>query len=180
MAGGQSAPLPVLTDIKSVRELSQAEAARGYPVHIRGIVTHFDEMRSNGLFLYDGEYGQFVVPPASGTLVKWDPIRTGDTIEVTGRTVRGGFAPNVQPSSIHNLGHAGLPPPRHLAYAALVTGRHDCEFVELTGVIRRAWLSTGRDPHTMFADIALEDGIVRAAFWDYRPADLKRFIDARV
>jgi len=48
------------------------------------------------------------------------------------------------------------------------------------GVIRRAWLSTGAEPHTMFADIALEDGTVRAAFWDYTRADLERFIDARV
>ena len=33
----------------------------------------------------------------------------------------------------------------------------------------------------MFADVAIEDGVVRAAFWDYSsPADLTRFIDARV
>ena len=180
MAGGQPAPLPVLTDIGAIRALSQAEAARGYPVKIRGTVTHFDELRSTGLFVFDGEYGQFVQPPASGSFRKWEPIRTGELIEITGRTIRGGFAPNVQPDEIRLLGRSGWPSPRHVTYASLLTGRHDCEFVEVTGVIRRTWLSTGAEPHTMFADIALEDGTVRAAFWDYTKTDLERFIDARV
>ena len=34
--------------------------------------------------------------------------------------------------------------------------------------------------HTLFADVAYEDGVVRAAFWDYTAEDLSRFIDARV
>jgi signal transduction histidine kinase len=180
LAGGQAAPLPVLTDISAIRALSQSEAARGYPVRIRGTVTHFDERRSNGLFVFDGEYGQFVQPPASGSLSKWDPIRIGDVVDITGRTIRGGFAPNVVPDDIRVAGHGGWPVPLHVTYASLLTGRHDCEFVEITGVVRRAWLSTGPDPHTMFADIALEDGTVRAAFWDYKPGELERFIDARV
>src|SRR5262245_338886 len=180
MTGGQAAPLPLLTDISAIRALSQAEAARGYPVRIRGTVTHFDERRSTELFVFDGEYGQFVQPPASGSFKRWNPIRTGDVIEITGRTIRGGFAPNVQPGEIHVIGHGGWPLPLHVTYASLLTGRHDCEYVEITGVIRRAWLSTGSDPHTMFADIALEDGTVRAAFWDYKPGDLERFIDARI
>lgn len=180
LAGGQAAPLPVLTDIREIRALSQADAARGYPVRIRGTVTHYDALRSNGLFVFDGEYGQFVQPPSAGSLRQWDPIRAGDILDITGRTIRGGFAPNVQPVDIRILGHSSLPSPMHVTYASLLTGRHDCEFVELTGVIRRAWLSTGASPRTMFADIALEDGMVRAAFWDYKAGDLERFIDARI
>lgn len=180
MAGGQASPLPVLTDIKSIRALSQDEAARGYPVRIRGVITHFDELQSNTLFIFDGTSGQFIQASANSSLVAWGPIRTGDTIEVVGRTVRGGFAPNVVPDEIRDLGALGRPTPLHVPYALLMTGRHDCEYVEVTGVIRRAWLSAG-DPHIMFADLALEDGIViRAAFWDHHVGDLERFIDARV
>ena len=63
----------------------------------------------------------------------------------------------------------------------MLTGRHDCDYVEIVGVVQRAWLSS--DPksiHTLFADVAFEEGVVRATFWDYSPADLERLIDARV
>ena len=183
MAGGQPAPLPVLpvlTDIRAIRGLSQTEAARGYPVRIRGTVTHFDELRSSGLFIVDGDVGQFVQPSTEGTFRKWGAIRTGDLVEISGKTIRGGFAPNVQPDDVRIVGHGDRPAPMHIVYASLLTGRHDCESVEITGVIRRAWQSTGSDPHTMFADIALEDGSVRAAFWDYTDPDVERFIDAKV
>jgi len=180
LAGGQAAPLPVLPDIAAIRALSQAEAARGYPVRIRGTVTHYDELTSDTLFIFDGQFGQFLQKPPSGSFRKWNPIRAGDILEITGHTVRGGFAPNVLPDDIRVVGHTGLPAPMHVPYASLLTGRHDCEFIEVTGIIRRVWRSTGADPRTMFADIALEDGAVRAAFWDYGDADLERFIDARV
>jgi signal transduction histidine kinase len=177
---GQTVPLPVLTDIKAIRALSQAEAAREHPVRIRGVITHFDEQQSNTLFIFDGTSGQFIEPPRNGSLVAWGPIRTGDTVEITGHTVRGGFAPNVIPDSIRDLGVVVRPSPLRVPYASLMTGRHDCEYVEVSGVIRRAWLSAG-DSHIMFADMALEDGVViRAAFWDHHVGDLERFIDARV
>jgi len=180
IAGGQAAPLPVLTDIKAIRALSQSDAARGYPVRIRGVITHFDELQSNTLFIFDGTSGQFIQPPTNGSLVAWGPIRTGDTVEVTGHTVRGGFAPNVVPDTIRDFGVIARPAPLRVPYASLMTGRHDCEFVEVSGVIRRTWLSAG-DSHIMFADLALEDGIViRAAFWDHHTGDRDRFVDARV
>jgi signal transduction histidine kinase len=179
VAGGQAAPLPLLTDITAIRALSQAEAARGYPVRIRGVITHFDELRSNGLVIFDGTSGQFIQPASGGSLVAWGPIRNGDTIEISGHTVRGGFAPNVVPDEIRNFGAIVHPAPLHVPYASLLSGRRDCQYVEVTGVIRRAWVSTG-DEHTMFADMALEEGVVRAAFWDYHTGDLERFVDARV
>jgi signal transduction histidine kinase len=179
-AGKQPAPLPLLTDIEAVRALSQAEAAKGYPVRIRGVITHFDELRSTGLMIFDGSSGQFVQAAPNGSLVAWGPMRGGDTIEITGHTVRGGYAPNVVPEEIRNFGNLGRPAPLNVPYSSLLTGRHDCEFVELTGVIRRAWLSTGPDPHTMFADMTVDGGTVRVAFWSHHTGDLERFIDARV
>lgn len=182
LGGGQAAPppLPVLTEIKAIRALSQGDAARGYPVRIRGVITHFDEMRSNTLFIFDGISGQFIEAEKNGSLVAWGPIRAGDTVEVVGHTVRGGFAPNVVAEEIHDFGAVSHPVPLRVPYASLLTGRHDCEFVEVTGVIRRAWLSSGNDP-VMFTDMALEDGVVlRAAFWDHHAGDLERFVDARV
>jgi signal transduction histidine kinase len=179
LPGGSAVALPVLTDIKAIRALSQSEAARGYPVRIRGVVTHFDELNSEGLFLFDGTSGQFVEAAKGGSLVAWGPMRSGDTIEIVGHTIRGGFAPNVVPEDIRNFGALVKPVPLHLPQASLLTGRHDCEYVEVSGVIRRAWVSTGSD-HTMFADLIFEGGMLRVIFWDHHTGDLERFVDAKV
>lgn len=175
------APLPLITTIEAIRALSQDEGARGYPVRVRGIVTHFDEQADIGLMVHDGKVGQFVVPPGNPAAVgPWRDLRRGDAIEIEGRTVRGGFAPNVEPAIVRRMGRAPLPAPKQIAFPSMLTGRHDCDYVEVVGVVQRAWLSSDPQMHTLFADVAFEDGVVRAAFWDYTPADLERFIDARV
>jgi hypothetical protein len=61
----------------------------------------------------------------------------------------------------------------------MLTGRYDCDYIGLTGVIQRTWLSAAPS-HVMYAEVATEDGVVRAAFWDSTEADVSRFIDARV
>ena len=68
-----------------------------------------------------------------GTLGK-GRVRRGDQVEVEGRTVRGGFAPNVLPSLVRRIGRGPLPVPKRLPYAALLSGRHDCEYVEIEGI----------------------------------------------
>ena len=55
--------LPLLTHIEDIRALSQDAGALGYPVRIRGTVTHFDEVGHATLIVHDGAFGQFVAPP---------------------------------------------------------------------------------------------------------------------
>ncbi len=177
----QNSTLPVLTTIKSIRALSQDEGARGYSVRVRAIVTHVDERADVGTMIHDGEFGQFMIPPTNPSAVRvWKELQRGDLVEVEGRTLRGGYAPNVQPSTIRRLGQAPLPTPKYIPFAAMLTGRHDCDYVEIVGVVQRAWLSSDPQMHTLFADVAFEDGVVRATFWDYSADDLPRFVDARV
>ena len=104
-AGGATAQdkpasaLPLLTRIEGIRALSQDDGARGYPVRIRGTVTHFDEILRDTLFVHDGAFGQFVLsPPKPDSVGSWVDLKAGDLVEIEGRTVRGGFAPNVEPS----------------------------------------------------------------------------------
>ncbi len=174
--------LPLLTRIADIRALSQDAGALRYPVRIRGTVTHFDEIQRMTLFVHDGSFGQFVATPSNPASVgDWADLKTGDVVEIEGRTVRGGFAPNVEPSRIRKIGRAPMPEERSIAYPAMLTGRYDCDYVGVVGVIQRAWLSSDTNSHMMFADVAVEDGLVRAAFWDYASAaDLTKFIDARV
>jgi signal transduction histidine kinase len=174
--------LPLLTRIEDIRSLSQDSSALGYRVRITATVTHFDELARTTLVVHDGALGQFVLPPAvPATVGVWADLKAGDLVEIEGRTVRGGFAPNVVPDKVRRLGHGPLPPPRTIAYSAMLTGRYDCDYVDVVGVVQRAWLSADPQSRVMFADVAIEEGVVRASFWDYSsPADLKRFIDARV
>jgi hypothetical protein len=173
--------LPLLTTIRAIRALSQDESSRGYPVRVRAIVTHIDERADVSLMIHDGELGQFVVPPANpATAGPWRELRRGDLIEIEGRTVRGGFAPNVEPLVIRRLGQAPLPQPKNIPFASMLTGRHDCDYVEVIGVVQRAWRSSDPSVHNLFMDVAFEEGVVRAAFWDFEPTDFDRLIDARV
>ncbi|MGH9309869.1 MAG: histidine kinase dimerization/phosphoacceptor domain-containing protein, partial [Vicinamibacterales bacterium] len=174
--------LPVLTEISAIRALSQDLGARGYPVRLTGTVTHFDEVAKNSLIIHDGEYGQFVVnPPDTRVIPVWNDLRSGDRIEIEGRTERGGFAPNVLPERIRKLGRAPLPEPRRIPHSALLTGRHDCDFIEIDGVVQRTWLSSDTSrTRLMFAEVATGEGMVRVSFWEYAAADLEELIDARV
>jgi len=175
------AQLSLLTTIKSIRALTQDEGAKGHPVRIRGVVTHFDEVADTGLIVHDGEFGQFVVAPQRDpALAAWRDLRQGDSIEIEGRTVRGGFAPNVEPSAIRRLGQGTLPTPKRVAFGSMLTGRSDCDYVEIEGVVQRTWRSPDPQMNTLFAEVSFEEGVIRATFWDYAPGDLDRFIDARV
>jgi hypothetical protein len=174
------ASLPLLTTIKQIRALSQDEGARGYPVRVKGIVTHFDELADVTLFVHDGQFGQFVERPRDPkTSGIWHDLRRGDLVEIEGHTIRSGFAPNVQPTMIRRLRQLPLPTPRRIPFASMLSGRYDCDYVEVSGVIRRGWASSDQ-LHTLFAEVAVEDGVVRAAFWDYGGKDVQRLIDARV
>jgi signal transduction histidine kinase len=173
--------LPVLSTVSAIRALSQDQGALGYPVDVRATVTHVDERGHGTLIIHDGTLGQFVFPPFKPASVPaWTELQRGDFVEIEGLTERGGFAPNIRPSAIRRLGRAPMPEPKQIPFAALLTGRHDCDYIEISGVIQRTWRSSDPKMHTLYADVAYDDGVVRAAFWDYSDDDTSRFIDARV
>ena len=173
--------LPTLTTVSAIRALSQDEAARGYPVAVRATVTHVDESAHVSLIIHDGVLGQFVVPPDNPASVPlWLELRRGDLVEIEGHTERGGFAPNIHPNAVRRLGTGSMPRARQIPFAAMLTGRHDCEYVEIEGVIQRMWLPSDPKVRTLFADVAYEDGVVRATFWDFKDGDPARLVDSRV
>ncbi len=177
------APLPLLTRIQDIRALSQADGERGYPVHIRATVTHFDENLVTTLVVHDGTLGQFVQPPEAdqiNAVGDWKTLKAGDLVEIEGHTMHGGFAPDVRPTRIRRIGRAPMPMAKSIAFSQMLTGRYDCDYVEVEGVIQKAWPAGTERSRVMYAEVAIEDGLVRAAFWDSSPADLSRFIDARV
>jgi signal transduction histidine kinase len=126
----ESSGLPLLTTAAEVRRLTSAEAARGYPIRLRAIVT-FSEPEQALLFVDDGTAGIYVEA--------WRHIHhvvPGDRVEILGRTGAGSFAPIVDRPRVTVLGHGDLPPARTIRVDELLTGQADSQWVEVEGVAR--------------------------------------------
>jgi signal transduction histidine kinase len=175
----QEDQLAPLTDIKAIRALTPESADRHRRTLIRGTITYINEREPAGIIVHDGSSGLFVHYGRQYLLThpRID-LHPGNVVEVEGHTTGEGFAPAVIPESIRRLGRSVLPPAKHVPYAALLSGVFDCEYIQVVGVGQRAWVS--ESGKTLFVDVAVEGGEVRAWFWDFSPQDLTRFIDARV
>jgi hypothetical protein len=172
----EPAPLP-LDSIRAIRRLTPRQAEAQHRVHLRAVVTHFNELALVDLHVHDQELGQYI--SFSGTQRLRQMFHPGDLVEIDGFTVRGEFAPDVMPSEIRIVGKAPLPLPRHYSYAELASGRHDCEWIEITGVVQGARLI--KTEQTVLAlDVAVAGGSVRVQFWDFKPGDAERFIGAKI
>ncbi len=153
-------------------------ARRNHPVLIRGTVTYINQREPAGIIVHDGQAGVFVRYGRRFLTSELVDLRPGDVIEVEGRTTAEGFAPDVRPEHIRRIGRGPLPSPKRVSYAALSSGIFDCDYIEVIGVGQRAWLS--ESGKTLFVDIAVEGGSIRAWFWDFEGGDQTRFIDARI
>jgi signal transduction histidine kinase len=174
----QQDPPSALTDIRAIRALTPEAANSRRRARIRGILTYINEREPAGIIVHDGEAGLFVhygdyfteQPPLS--------LHPGDIVEVDGYTTGHGFAPAIIPDDVRVVGQGRLPAPKQVPYASLLSGEFDCAYIEIAGVGQRAWLS--ESGKTLFVDVAVEGGVVRAWFWHFAPEDLTRFVDARV
>lgn len=169
---------PAFTEISAIRALTPDAASRRRRARIRGTVTYINEREPAGMIVHDGRAGLFV---HYGDYFVEDPpvtFKPGDLVDVEGYTTGHGFAPAIIPNNVRLVGSGPLPTPTQAPYAALLSGELDCAYIEIVGVGQRAWLSeTGK---TLFVDVAVQGGIVRAWFWDHAPEDLARFVDARI
>ena len=125
--------LPLLTSVDEIRPLKREQAARGYPVKLRGVVTCVVQYQ-NGFVIQDETHGIYVVN--SGTTN--DLPRAGNLLEVEGKTGRGSFAPIVNARHFNFLGDGKFPEPLQPSWDQLMTGSLDDQWVELKGVVERA------------------------------------------
>lgn len=169
---------PAFVDISAIRALTPEAANRRRRVRVRGTITYINERDPAGMIVHDGEAGLFI--HYGDYFVETPPVtfRPGDIVDVDGYTTGHGFAPAIVPDDVRLVGRGPLPVPKQAPYVALLSGEYDCAYIDVVGVGQRAWLSeTGK---TLFVDVAVEGGVVRAWFWDHAPEDLTRFVDARV
>ncbi len=134
-AAGQPMPatrLPELTTAAQIRDLSPEEAARRYPIHIRGVLTFSDQSQFLR-FVQDETAGIYVY--ASDAI--YDPtLKAGDLVEITGHSNRGEYAPIIDASRVARVGQGALPNPKPVAIEQLTSGQEDSQFLEIRGLVR--------------------------------------------
>jgi signal transduction histidine kinase len=136
LRSGNAGPLPQLTSVQQVRDLTPEQAAQGYPARVRGVVTFCDANADVGLFLQNGGAGIYV------KLGEGTNLNPGDLVEIDGPTQPGDYVPMVHADHVRVLGRAPLPPPDKGGYEQLGSGKEDCQWVECEGVIRSVLAGT--------------------------------------
>ena len=176
LLGAPSRPLPTLTTAHRVHELPIGEAARGYPVDLRGVVTYYDpyiDARRPAFFVTDASGSIFIAltkTPAS-------LLKAGDKVEVTGASAAGDFAPIVNGVSVRRIGSSRLPAtaPR-VSMTDMLTSQKDGQWVEIQGVV----YAVRRSGKNVFFDLSTGDGAIRATTIAEDGANYEDLVDAEV
>ena len=131
---------PVLTTVEQVRRLPMEEAAKAYPVRLRGVITYRAQGRTL-LFLQDATGGIYVHPDGLPAAMK--SLGPGAELDVEGVSAAGRFAPFVQATGGRLIGLATMPDPVWLSPDQLSDPRHHSQWVELSGTVRAVRIVPG-------------------------------------
>jgi len=168
-------PLPTLTHADQVRRLSPEEAARGYPVKIRGVITM--DAPAPDFFIQDATAGIYVEGSRSPAF----PHSFGQYVEVEGITGPGKFAPVIRERKMHVLGKGVLPRDRLFPFSQLANGQEDSQWAGVRGIVRsvgidrKSWRET-----TLALHIAAIGGEFNVRVPISREMDLSSWVDREV
>ena len=162
--------LPLLTEARQILSLSRKDAALGYPIRIRAVVTYADaDWRA--LLVQDSTAGIYVDSTKNPTVVK-----RGQRIEVEGRSGPGEFAPLIHSWQVRVLGEAPMPAGRKASMEELASGRLDSQWVEVEGVVRFATETAG----FLVLDLAVEGGRLKTMILEFDEKNPDRWVDTTV
>jgi len=174
-SGAQDSPRPsrgpLLTRVEQIRNLSVSEAQRGYPVHLRAVVTFFDP-REPDLFVQDSSAGIWV------DLGKNTPLRfrAGQVLEIEGVSAAPDFAPQVGAPRIRVVGEAALPRAQPLSLERAALGMEDSQWGEVEGIVHSVATPTGY----LVLSVAASGGKITAWIPEFRGAAPGGLVDAKV
>ena len=124
----------VLSTIKSVRELTSAQAAQRRVVEVEATVTY--AMLPSGFFIHDQTEGVYVNIP---TVTQSNMIlHAGDRVRLKATTDPGEYFPRLLCLSFTNEGGVHLPQATPVIPENLFSPDLDCQWVKVTGVIIHA------------------------------------------
>jgi signal transduction histidine kinase len=128
----------LITNAIDVLELPAAKARLAIPVSVKGVVTAAEPSWSGRFFLQDSSGGVFV------NNYKGVQPSVGDLVAVSGVTFPGGYAPCITKPHCTKLGTASLPAAKSVPIDRLMSGAEDSQRVEVSGIVRAAWLVNNR------------------------------------
>ncbi|MGB8060778.1 MAG: hypothetical protein WCF26_02635 [Candidatus Sulfotelmatobacter sp.] len=143
--GGQITSRPIFSSAEQVRRLAAEQAAAGYPVRIRGVVT--GSVPEPDFFVQDKTAGIYV----EGNKAKRFIHHVGDFVEVEGVTGPGKFAPVIKELETRVVGKGSMPRARTYSFAELADGQLDSQWVQVRGIIRSASIDRVSWPETALA-----------------------------
>lgn len=162
----------LLTDLRTITALSNAEASKALPVAFEATVTYFPGYE-NILFVQDGKSAIFVLAPNGTQLVP------GDRVLVRGK-MRASFRPIVVPDSLTVLGHGPLPVAVPASFDELIRSRYDSIRVSVHGVVRTAELGKSPNARVTYLQILMDGGYIDATVDSDDASVLKELLDAEV
>ncbi|MBS1850281.1 MAG: hypothetical protein JST79_05170 [Acidobacteria bacterium] len=170
-----SSSLPVLTQVGQIRQLTTDQAARGYPVRIRGTVT--GDVPAPDFFVQDATAGIYV----EGNTGIASPHRLGDLVEVEGITGPGKFAPVIREVRTQVVGKGTLPRGRLLSFAEVANGEQDSQWGQIRGMVRTAAIDrTSWRETTLAMTVAAEGGQFKVRVPITQDVDPSYWVDTQV
>jgi signal transduction histidine kinase len=129
-AHSQTKPLPTLTHADQIRRLTPDQAALGYPVRVRGVITM--DAPAPDFFVQDATAGIYT----EGSTSPKYPHLLGQLVEVEGVTGPGNFAPVIRERKLRVLGNGELPKVELSSFSELADGQQDSQWTRLRGIVR--------------------------------------------
>jgi diguanylate cyclase (GGDEF)-like protein len=169
-------PLRTLTTAHEAHDISLEEAARGFPVRFRGVVTDYDpnvDPRHSALFVHDSTGSIFIGLPSRPIL----PLKAGTLVEVTGVSGTGDYAPVILHGHVRVIGNSHIPEtaPRP-TMAELLAGSEDGQWIEIEGIVHSVRLL----PKNVTLDVSTVGGSISATAPREAAKDYDSLIDAKV
>jgi len=162
--------LPTLTTAEQVRELTTDQAKRGYPVHLRAVVTYVD-FAVGDFFVQDATAGIYVNENNKSL-----HFRPGDLLEIDGVSEELDFAPQIAKARYQRLGQTSLPQPRKVRLGDMLSTRYDSQWVQLEGIVQH--VEPDRD--RLRLDVVSDGRSLLVSVMDPAGLDRDFLVDARV
>ena len=167
--------LVVITRAEEIRSLSPEQAAHGYPVRIRGVITM--DVPEPDFFIQDATAGVFVEGSASPSY----PHRLGQRVELVGVTGPGKFAPVIRERKLRVLGSGILPKAQLFPFSELSNGQQDSQWVQVRGIVRSVAIDRTSWPEpTLAIRVASEGGQFSARVPIDQEQDFTSWVDSEV
>ena len=166
---------PPLNSISAVLSLTNEEAGQGRPFHLRAQVTLYVHS-AYWLFLQDGPIGIYALRPNRELSLK-----AGDWIEAEGVTLRGGYAPILEPHSVRVVGHSALPELLQVGNLAQKVPEAANVWARVRGRILSSELRSGKGYSSLNFDLGLASAAKMKIFIGLPDGcDRQRLMDATV